>query len=128
MESKRLLFLIVEDELIIAAHLESILQKHKWEVVDICSEASVAIEQITILQPDLVLIDINLKGGGNGIDIGRFLQRKGTPPFFYITSSSDKATLGEAQSTNPLGFIDKPFTEESIITPIEIAFHANRGL
>ena len=124
MDQKRIL--IVEDELIIAADIERILKKQDWEVIAVSSCAKEALNQIDRLTPDMVLIDINLSGQKEGIDVGRYLLEKDTIPFVYITSSVDKITLEEAKQTRPMGYIVKPFRPNDIVTTMEIAFSNHR--
>lgn len=114
--------LIVEDELIIAKDLQRILATQSWNVSGICTKAEDAMEKIAVLPPDLVLIDIELRGKKDGIAIGRFLSTNTLIPFVYITSHTDRSTIEAVTSTLPSGYVVKPFRPEDIITTVEIVF------
>ncbi len=122
--------LIVEDELIIAAQLESIIKQRQWQAAGICSCVEEALEHIRTLQPDMVLIDINLTGCREGVEIGKFLLQEDNIPFVYITSLVDEATLEKVKNTRPMGYIVKPFRKEDVFTTLDIAFcnHKHRKL
>ncbi|WP_299253431.1 response regulator transcription factor [uncultured Aquimarina sp.] len=122
--------LIVEDELIIAADLARILKNNNWNPIATCTSAEEALEKIMVLSPDMVLIDINLRGKKLGTDVANYLLEKDTIPYIFITSLSDKLTLDEVKKTRPMGYIIKPFKPETIISTIEIAFsnHKHRKL
>ncbi len=117
--------LIVEDELIIAKDLERILRNQNWNVSGICTHAAEAFRKIGTLSPDLVLIDIILKGRKEGIEIGRFLATSTEIPFIYVTSFTDRTTIDEVTSTTPAGYVVKPFRTADVVTAVEVAFAAN---
>ncbi|RLD17829.1 MAG: DNA-binding response regulator, partial [Bacteroidetes bacterium] len=72
---------------------------------------------------DIALIDINLNGEFEGINIAKEINEKHHFPFVYLTAHSDRKTLEEAKQTSPAGYIIKPFTERDLLVNLEIALH-----
>ena len=118
---KRLKVLIVEDEMIISESVKQSLLKLNYDVVGIASRYIQALEMLESLEVNLVLIDINLNGLKNGIDLAKHIQENYNIPFIYVTANSDFATLEKAKSTHPLGYLVKPFSEENLHSAIEVA-------
>lgn len=125
MDSNKIRIIIVEDELIISNNLKNHLEKNdNYKVVaqEVCYEE--AVSSIKIHKPNIVLIDIKLKGKKTGIDIGKFLNEEfQTTPFIYITSYIDDQTIEKAKLTCPAGYLSKPFNFETVKTTIEIALY-----
>ncbi|RPJ52894.1 MAG: response regulator, partial [Methanobacteriota archaeon] len=71
--------------------------------------------------PDLILIDIGLKGSLDGIDVGRVVKKRFNIPFIYLTGQADPATLAKAKGTSPSGYVVKPFEDKNLKVAIEIA-------
>jgi DNA-binding NarL/FixJ family response regulator len=115
--------LIVEDEPIIAADIEQTLVRENYQVIGIAHTSSRAIDMLHRLDPDLILLDIALKGDRDGIDIARIARDKYQKPFIYITSFADRDTLERARLTLPSGYIVKPFKDQDIISAIEMALY-----
>lgn len=120
MEPKKKI-LIVEDEPIISADLSNYMRKMGLQVVGRAFNSEKALDLIAIHRPDLILLDVNIEGTKDGIEIGQIIHDKYKIPFIYITSYSDSETLGRAKLTMPHGYIVKPFNERDIITTVEIA-------
>jgi len=112
--------LIVEDEFIIAHDLENILKKLNYEVVGIALSEPEAIALIQRERPDIVLLDIQIKGKKTGIDVARMLNEEYQIPFVYITSFADEQTVSLIKETYPLGYVLKPFYEREIYAMLEI--------
>lgn len=113
--------LIVEDELIIAEDLKDILEGLGYEV---CGLAISAREARVILEghaPDLALLDIQIKGGKDGIELAQQIRDEFKVPFVFLTSHADKNTLARAKEVHPYGYLVKPFQEKDIHATIEIA-------
>ena len=106
---KGLKILIVEDEFIIANNLKGILEDLGYTPLKPCLTKEQAVSSIEEFWPDLVLLDINLNGKYEGLEIGEYLSKEAHIPFIYITGNSDKATVEAAKQTNPLAYIIKPF-------------------
>jgi DNA-binding LytR/AlgR family response regulator len=113
--------LIVEDELLIAEDLRMQLTKLGYYVVGMAVSYMEAIELIMEDLPDLVLLDINIKGDKDGIELGHFLHHEVEIPFIYLTSHSDSNTLARAKETQPDAYLLKPYKKEGLYTAIEIA-------
>lgn len=117
--------LIVEDEPIIAADIELILESLGYEVTAMIDNAEDAIEEIIKNPPDLVLLDINIEGDSDGILLAQDINEKFQIPFVFLTSNADKLTINRVKRTNPAGFIVKPFSEKDLQSNIEIALFQN---
>src|SRR5688572_29248666 len=104
---------IVEDEFIIADDLALILGNAGYEVCGIGESYEEALAIIETHQPDIVLLDIQLKGKLTGIDLARKL-REFNIPFVYLSANSNQGILEEAKTTQPYGFMVKPFREKDV--------------
>ena len=112
---------IVEDEPLIADSIAHALEKEGYEVCGIADNAKEALYDIYDLQPDLILLDINLIGSITGIELAEKINAKFKIPFIFLTSLSDESTINQVKKTNPSGFISKPFNETGLRSNIEIA-------
>lgn len=112
---------IVEDEPLIADTIALALSKENYNVVGIADNAKEALFDIEEYKPDLILIDINIKGSINGIELAERINAKWQLPFIFLTSQSDEATIDQVKKTKPSGFIIKPFNESGLKSNIEIA-------
>ena len=112
--------LIVEDQFVEANHLQIMLGKAGYKVCGIARSVPIAQEIIKKEQPGLVLLDIFLKGKLTGIDLGRQLKEENTA-FIYLSANSNEETLSKAKTTEPYGFIVKPFREKDLLVTLEIA-------
>lgn len=113
--------IIVEDESIIAAEIEAILQKLGYDVVAKARNGDRALDLLASSQPDLALLDITIKGTLNGIDLAKIIRQKYHFPFVFLTSHSDMETLNAVKETLPYGYVVKPFTENDLRSAIELA-------
>lgn len=112
--------LIVEDEFIVANDLRLMLVKAGYEVVGIASSVPQALKLIEAKQPDWVLIDIILKGNLTGIDLARELKMIRLP-FLFISANTNQDILEAAKTTDPYGFLVKPFREKDLLVMLDIA-------
>lgn len=116
--------MIVEDEIIVAKDIQRILKKLGYEAFDPFSNGKKALDAIEKLNPDLVLLDINLRSSEiDGIMVAEQIHQHYQIPFIFLTAFSDKNTLERAKLTEPYGYIIKPFEEDDIRTAIEIAYY-----
>ncbi|WP_318728245.1 ATP-binding protein [Roseofilum sp. Guam] len=113
--------LVVEDERIIAMDIRNSLQRMGYAVVGIVSSGEKALEKVPEVKPDLVLMDIVLKGEMDGIEAGKKIIHNFKIPVVYLTSHTDPKTLERAKKTNPFGYIVKPFEERDLNTTLDIA-------
>lgn len=108
---KKTRILIVEDDMIIAANLSLQLSNLDYEVTGIESRGEEAIAHALFNTPDIILMDINLKGKLNGIETVSAIQEKNNIPVIYLTANSDETTFARAKKTHPYAFISKPFNK-----------------
>lgn len=113
--------LIVEDNVIIADDMQSMLEEIGYEVVDNVIVYEQAVEVLKNNHIDLVLIDIILASDKTGIDLGKHIRDVYNIPFVFVTSNSDKATVENAKTVKPDGYLVKPFEQQDLYTSIEIA-------
>jgi len=106
--------LIVEDEMIIAADVSMQLTKLGYEIIGMCTRGEDAISFIETNPPDIVLMDIILKGELNGIDTAHIIQESFKVPLVFLTSNHDDATFQKALETKPYAFISKPFQKSEL--------------
>lgn len=115
--------LVVEDESIVAKDIERSLIKLGFGVVGIASTFEKAVELATEHSPDLVLMDIMLKGEKSGIEAAEEIRKTQSIPVIYLTAYADDSTLKKAKITEPYGYILKPFKEIDLQTNIEMALY-----
>lgn len=113
--------LIVEDNVIIADDMQSMLEEIGYEIVDNVIVYEQAVEVLKTKQVDLVLIDIILASDKTGIDLGKHIRENYNIPFIFVTSNSDRATVENAKTVKPNGYLVKPFEQQDLYTSIEIA-------
>ncbi|MCH8317010.1 MAG: response regulator [Bacteroidetes bacterium] len=117
--------LIVEDELITARDIESCLKEFGYLVTGIVTSGEDAVKKTERSNPDLVLMDIRLKGKMDGIEAAQIIRDKFNIPVIYLTAHSDKETLKRAKITKPFGYVLKPFQENELHTQIEMALECH---
>ncbi len=113
--------LIVEDEFIIASNLKMMLEDLCYLPYPPVGSKKEAIEALNTLDVDLAILDINLSGKQEGIEVAKYINENIRIPFIFLTSNSDKATINEAKYTHPKSYLIKPFAEEDIYSAIEMA-------
>ncbi len=118
--------LIVEDELIIARGIQKRLQGMGYEVIDTVPSGEEAIEVAGRSAPDLILMDINLQGGMDGIQAAECIRSRLDLPVIYLTAYTDAESLGRAKVTEPFGYIVKPFQDHTLQSAIEMALYKHR--
>ena len=115
--------LIVEYESIVAKDIQHSLKKLGYNVVDVVSTGENAITAASEKKPDLVLMDIMLKGAMSGIDAAHAIKEKLNIPVIFLTAYADESTFNKAKITEPYGYIIKPFKEVDLHTSIEMAIY-----
>jgi PAS domain S-box-containing protein len=123
--SKRVL--VVEDEAIVAQHIKIILDKHNYEILTHASSGKEAIKKAAELQPDIILMDIHLKGDMDGVQTAEFILSQQDVPIIYLTGNADSATIDRAKITHPYAYLLKPFKPIELLTAIEIAFFKHQS-
>lgn len=119
--------LIVEDEIIIAREIEARLETLGYDVVGIASTGEQAISLTEQTQPQLILMDIVLKGEIDGIETSVEIRRRWSLPIIYLTAYTDKTTLERAKATEPYGYIVKPLSERELHANIEMALFKHQS-
>ena len=113
--------LIVEDEDTLAKIIEWRLTNIGHEVVGRAATAKEALELTEKTKPQLVLMDINLKGYIDGIEVTTMIKEQFKTPVIYLTSHFDGKTISRAKATKPEGFILKPFNDKDLEVAIKLA-------
>lgn len=119
--SEKTKILIVEDEMIIAANISLQLTQLGYEVTGIIPRGEDALLHIEDSKPDILLLDINLKGKLDGIETAEAMQKNHNIPIIYLTANIDDAHFNRAKQTHPFGFIAKPFKKLDLQRAIELA-------
>lgn len=119
--------LIVEDEGIIAGHIASRLQKSGYEVAGIAESSEEALTQISELRPELVLMDICIKGARDGIETVAELRERSDVPVIYLTAHMDEGTINRAKLTRASALLSKPVHHAALATSIEMAIYKHRA-
>jgi two-component system, cell cycle response regulator len=119
--------LLVEDEGLIARDLEDTLTRLGYRVSGIASEGAQAIEMARDLHPQLVVMDVGLRGEVDGIEAACAIQEESPVPVIFLTGHTDTETLQRAVLTGPLGYLTKPFQEADLRSVIEVAIHKHRS-
>jgi len=112
--------LVVEDEMIIGAKISMQLTSLGYEVTGILPRGEEAIIHVEENRPDIVLLDINLKGKFNGIETALQIQKLADIPIIYLTANSDEATFNKAKASRPYAFISKPYKQLDLQRAIEL--------
>ncbi|NQV51559.1 MAG: response regulator [Flavobacteriales bacterium] len=115
--------LVVEDESIVAKDIQICLKKLGYEVVGIVSSGEDAVSKAREMEPDLIMMDIMLKGEMSGIEAASIIRKTQDIPVIFLTAYTDRDTVDRAKESEPFGYIIKPFKEIDIQTAIEIALY-----
>lgn len=113
---------VVEDELVIARTIVSTLDELGYEHCGTAISYTEAMEMLEQNKPDLLLLDIQLSGKKDGIDVAEKVNELYRIPFIFLTANSDGETIDRAKKVKPHAYIVKPFTKEELYAAIEIAF------
>ncbi|HMK54929.1 MAG TPA: PAS domain S-box protein [Methanobacteriaceae archaeon] len=117
--------LLVEDEKIEAMDIKVRLESLGFNVPHIAATGEEAVEKAIILKPDLILMDINLKGDMDGIEAAKLIKNLQLP-VIYITSHSDEATIQKALVGEPYGYLIKPIDDKKMKLSVEVAINKNQ--
>lgn len=115
--------LIVEDERVVAKDIEIRLQRMGYAVSAVVSSGKEALKQAEAQHPDLVLMDIRLRGEMDGIAAATHIRKRFNIPVIFLTAFGDKDTLNKAKISEPFGYLTKPFVESGLRAAIEIALY-----
>lgn len=123
---KQASILIVEDEPIICQDISFNILDMGHKIAGTASNFEDAVKLLKENNPDLVLLDINLEGEKDGVDLGKQLHNIYKVPFIYITSYYDKKTVDRAKETYPAAYIIKPFDEHDLALNVDLALYKYR--
>jgi two-component system, response regulator PdtaR len=118
--------LVVEDEHIVAMGIKKMLKNLGYTVTGVASSGKDAISKAESTFPDVVLMDIMLKGDMDGVEAAKEIRERFDVPVVYLTAYSDNKILERAKKTEPFGYIVKPFDEKDLHSSIEVALHKHR--
>ena len=118
--------LIIEDDAIEAMDIKINLESMGYEVSDTCSYGEEALLKLSQNKPDLVLIDIIIKGSINGLEVGQKIKDNLDLPFIFLTSHLEEKTIEKAKLTEPYAYIIKPFDASELKISIEIALYKHK--
>lgn len=125
--STKIKILLVEDNFNLSENIKEILSIHGYEIVEILDEAETALSVIEESLPDLVLVDITLKGTKTGIELAEELRLTVDIPIVFLTAAAGLDVVKKVKHIRPDGFITKPFTTNSLLTAIELAFETHKS-
>jgi DNA-binding LytR/AlgR family response regulator len=123
MEQEKIKIVIVEDEFVIAEDIRTRLEEAGYEVINVFDKAETALPFIFNALPDIILVDINLLGKMDGIQMVEELKLKVNLPIAFITANSDTATYERARKTHPHAFLVKPFTTANLLAAVDLALY-----
>jgi len=111
--------LVVDDELLIADYVASVVEDAGHEVVGISMSVDDALRLLAAARPDVAILDIRLKGTRDGVDLAEAMRAEGfAVPHIFISGSGDPETLARANATAPLAFLQKPFDSTRLIAAL----------
>jgi two-component system, response regulator PdtaR len=113
--------LVAEDESIVALNIKKTLEKLGYQVTSLVSSGEDVIIKANNEHPDLILMDIMLKGSIDGIEAAGTIAQKNNIPVVFLTALSDEKTIDRAAFVKPYGYLVKPFTTSEMHTAIENA-------
>ena len=114
---------VVEDESIVSLEIQTRLKGLGYDVVGSAASGNEAIRKVLDLKPDLILMDIRIKGDIDGIETAAEIRKQLEIPIIFLTAYADETTLQRAKITDPFGYIIKPFEERELHINIEIALY-----
>lgn len=118
--------LVVEDESVVAKDIQWSLKGLGYAICGWASSGEEAIQKAKDLKPDLVLMDVVLKGEMDGVQASEYIRKNFNIPVIYLTAYADEHTLQRAKVTEPFGYILKPFEERELHTTVEVALYRHK--
>ncbi|MDD2896531.1 MAG: response regulator [Aliarcobacter sp.] len=120
--------LIVEDESIVALDMKNTLTNFGYEVTNCVTNYNDAVNSVQTNKPELILMDINLGNGKDGINVAEEIQISQDIPIIYITAFADEKTINRAIKTNPVSYLIKPFKREELKSNIMLGLYKNKTI
>ena len=118
--------LVVEGERLVAEDIAECLRSVGYDVIGTAKSSDEAVAKVDEGRPDLVMMDITLRGDVDGIDTAAILKERFSTPVVFLTAYSQKAILDRAKLVEPLGYVVKPFDESRLVSTVEMALHKSR--
>ncbi|WP_420387098.1 response regulator [Roseivirga sp.] len=115
--------LVVEDEMVIADNICLILEDLGYEVLEPAINYEEAVQTIESDQPDIAILDIQLGGKKDGVDLAWQIKENYNIPFIFLTSNADAGTIDRVKKVSPPAYLVKPFKKDDLYTSIELALH-----
>lgn len=115
--------MIVEDEALLALDLKGQLEDSGYRVTATASSCTTALVQVEKSQPDLLLMDIRIKGDPDGIDTARMIRERYDIPVVFLTAYADEEVLERAKACEPCGYLLKPVATRELHSTIEMALY-----
>jgi CheY-like chemotaxis protein len=125
--SERLRVLVVDDEALVADYVADLVEEAGHEVIGIAATGEKALEYLERSDIDLAILDIRLKGRLTGIDLAQTTRARAIPHLF-ITGSGDPSTREAAEATKPLAILQKPFSQERLVSLLGQMAQRDRSL
>ena len=119
--------LVVEDEAIVAMDIAATLRRFGYCVADVVDSGPAAIDAAAAATPDLVLMDIRLRGAMDGVEAGGVIRERFQIPVVFLTAHADEATVERSAAAAPYGYVLKPFEEGELRRAVEIALNRHRA-
>ena len=120
--------LIVEDELITAAHINGLLSDRGYQILEPVIKGEKVPEAVSKHSPDLIIMDINLAGKLNGLETAKIVSDISDIPIIFLTSNADDHTFSESKNSHPIAFLTKPFKEKELLRTIELALNRKKEI
>lgn len=123
--------LIVEDDFVVAASLQAELSEMGYQVIGLAPSSKGAIEHVRAERPELVLMDIKLQGGIDGIETAKKLRMEYDIPSVFLTAFAENGILERAKQSEPYGYLVKPYEQKELKATIEMALNkakTDRGI
>ncbi len=115
--------LVVDDETIVALDIKNTLEKYGYKVVGIAANSKEALQLVKSSKPNLILMDIMIKGSKDGIETAQEINNFADIPIIFLTAYSDDSTLDRAKLVEPYGYLIKPFDNRELFTTIEMSIY-----
>lgn len=120
--------LVVEDEIIIALHLKNTLRSLGYEVCGVVSSGEELVEIAFKKNPDLILMDIKLRGNIDGLSAAKQIQSQFNIPVIFLTAYGEKIVLKQIDKTKIFSYISKPFEEKELQSKIEVILNSYKKI
>ena len=115
--------LVVEDEVLVAEEIAADLEDYNFAITDIAISSEECFEAIKKEMPNVILMDVNIKGKYDGIETSQIINKTHNIPIVYLTANTDSKTIERALKSSPSAFISKPYSKKDLVIALELAFN-----